>query len=146
MSIVTELALFKACVENPIIIKSLSCLNLDSIPDPQDCEGLAEDLKLKKKAMKLFHLAWSGITKAIKATCQMTNKCVELPGFAIFSPVISDTNPYGGNKLSKNTLNQIETQVVLLVGKDFIDSLEGAADVKNDQQFAFVYDKQDQEI
>jgi len=30
--------------------------------------------------------------------------------------------------------------------KEFIDSLEGAADVKADQQFAFVYDKQDQEI
>ena len=89
MSIVTELALFKACVESPIIIKPLSCLNLDNIPDPQDGEALPEDLKLKKKAMKLFHLAWSGITKAIRATCQ-SSKCVELPGLAVFSPVISE--------------------------------------------------------
>mgnify|MGYP006906906880 CR=1 FL=1 len=34
MSTVTELALFKDCVENPLINKNLDDYNLEKIPDP----------------------------------------------------------------------------------------------------------------
>ena len=40
MSTVTELALFKECVENPIITKNFDDLNLERIPDPGNLEDM----------------------------------------------------------------------------------------------------------
>jgi hypothetical protein len=102
MSIVTELALFKTCCEKPKVIPALSSLNLTKVSDPLDVEGLTEEQICHKKAMKLFHLVWSGVTKTFNTVCLVTNRCIEFPGLGIFNPTISEGT--GVTKLSKNTL------------------------------------------
>ena len=42
---------------------------------------------LMRKAAKLYHMAWSGVTKYLKTVCQVKQKPIEFPGFAIFLPV-----------------------------------------------------------
>ena len=68
MSTVTELSLFKQCVEKPSFISSLGDLNLDKIPDPTDSNDISESECLQKKALKLFHMVWSGTTKYLRST------------------------------------------------------------------------------
>ena len=55
MATITELALFKECVENPKHIMKLEELNLDRISDPHNISDLTEKLYYQKKALKLFH-------------------------------------------------------------------------------------------
>ena len=69
MATITELTLFKACVEDPQHIQSLNQLNLEMISDPQNSAELTEKEYLQKKALKLFHMAWSGITKYMRTVC-----------------------------------------------------------------------------
>jgi hypothetical protein len=38
-------------------------LNTEKIPDPSDWYNMTDDEILKKKALKLFHMVWSGTTK-----------------------------------------------------------------------------------
>ena len=66
MATLTEIALFKACVETPQYIKQFSDLNLDKITGPTNCDDVSEEEIYKKKLNKLFHMAWSGITKYIR--------------------------------------------------------------------------------
>ncbi len=66
MATLTEIALFKACVENPQFIANLTDLNLDRVSGPSNADELPEDLIFKKKVVKLFHMAWSGITKYMR--------------------------------------------------------------------------------
>ena len=66
MATVTELALFKACVESPQYIKHLNELNMDRISDPQNLQDITEEVYYQKKAMKLFHMTWSGVTKYMR--------------------------------------------------------------------------------
>lgn len=42
MSTITELALFKSCVENPLAISKLEDLNLDKITDPTNAANEKE--------------------------------------------------------------------------------------------------------
>ncbi len=42
MATITEVALFKACVEDPKHIQKLEMLNLDGITDPQNASELTE--------------------------------------------------------------------------------------------------------
>jgi hypothetical protein len=44
MATVTELALFKACVESPQYIKHLNELNMDRISDPQNLSDITEEV------------------------------------------------------------------------------------------------------
>ena len=76
MANLTELALFKACVESPQSIKSLNELNLDKIGDPTNMADITEEIYYQKKAMKLFHMTWSGVTKYMRTVCQIKNKPV----------------------------------------------------------------------
>lgn len=69
MSMITEVSLFKACVENPRSYYKISDLNLAQIREPQDAANLTEDEILNRKAVKLYHMAWSGITKGLKSLC-----------------------------------------------------------------------------
>ncbi len=67
MSSISEIALFKACVEKPMSGASLLDLNLTKIRDPQN---FTDELDYsKKKALKLYHMAWSGITKYMRTIC-----------------------------------------------------------------------------
>ena len=86
MSTVTELALFKSCVESPQYIKHLNELNMDRISDPQDLKDITEEVYYQKKAMKLFHMTWSGVTKYLRTVCQVKCKPVQFPGLGVFVP------------------------------------------------------------
>jgi len=66
MSTVTELALFKQCVENPKHITFIDDLNLEKISNPTNFADLSMHDIQKKKALKLFHMTWSGTTKYIR--------------------------------------------------------------------------------
>ena len=63
MPTLSELTLFKKCVENPIVapIEQLNLENISSI-----CEDKAE--RHKKKAMKLYHMFWTSLTKYLSRT------------------------------------------------------------------------------
>jgi len=71
MSTLTEIALFKACIETPQYIKSWADLNLDRISGPSNPAEYSEEEIYKKKLNKLFHMAWSGITKYIRTVTQV---------------------------------------------------------------------------
>ena len=86
MSIDKELALFKSCVESPQYIKHLNELNMDKISDPKDLKDITEEVYYQKKAMKLFHMTWSGVTKYLRTVCQVKCKPVQFPGLGVFVP------------------------------------------------------------
>lgn len=69
MSSISEIALFKACVEQPRSGATLLDFNLAKIRDPQNFTD--ENDYTKKKALKLYHMAWSGITKYMRTICQI---------------------------------------------------------------------------
>ena len=69
MATITELALFKECVENPKFINKLEDLNLDKISDPLNMTDINEKEYYQKKALKLFHMTWSGVTKYMRTVC-----------------------------------------------------------------------------
>ena len=63
---------------------SLLDLNLTKIRDPQN---FTDELDYsKKKALKLYHMAWSGITKYMRTICQLRGKSIEFPGLGVFVP------------------------------------------------------------
>lgn len=74
MSAITELSLFKQCVESPIV-SPISELNLEHITAPQD-KGLSDSLLTQRKSLKLYHMAWSGFTKFIRQVCFVQNRPV----------------------------------------------------------------------
>lgn len=61
-------------------------LKLDKISEPKDAENMTEYEILEKKALKVFHMAWSGITKYMRTIVQVKNKPIEFPGLGIFVP------------------------------------------------------------
>ena len=67
MSAVTEVALFKACVDCPRSGLDIASMNLSKIKDPQTFKDEVD--YSKRKALKLYHLAWSGITRYIRTVC-----------------------------------------------------------------------------
>ncbi len=69
MTTVTEFALFKLCVENPQFLTDIDDLNMDKVNDPTDWMNLADEVLLQKKALKLFHMVWSGTTKYFRTMC-----------------------------------------------------------------------------
>ena len=66
MSTFTELTLFKKCVEDPKHLTFIDDLTLDRIQNPSDYLSLSNHDILKKKALKLFHMVWSGTTKYLR--------------------------------------------------------------------------------
>ena len=88
MATITELALFKECVENPKHIQRLEELNLDKISDPQNMTDITEKVYYQKKALKLFHMTWNGVKKYMRTVCQVKNKPVSFPGLGIFVPML----------------------------------------------------------
>ncbi len=81
-------------------------LNLAKIRDPQQ---FSDEIDYsKKKALKLYHMAWSGITKYMRQLCQLRGKPIEFPNLGIFVPVnlqertlLTSSSP---NKLTSHAL------------------------------------------
>ena len=89
MATITEIALFKACVEKPRASADLADLGLDKVPAPQNGEQLPREELLQRKALKLYHMAWSGLTKYIRTVCIVNRQPIEFPGIGIFKPEIA---------------------------------------------------------
>ena len=71
MATLTELALFKLCVESPKTFK-LEDLNMDRIPgSTKGTNDVTSHILLQKKSLKLFHMVWSGVTKFMRSVCQV---------------------------------------------------------------------------
>ena len=80
MPSLTEITLFKACVDQPRIAH-LSSLNLTNIQmfmtspinDDVNNENTEAEAILKKKAIKLYYMMWSALTKYLKQTVLIQN-------------------------------------------------------------------------
>jgi len=62
----------------------LEDLNLERIRDPS--QYVDERDYIKKKALKLYHMAWSGVTKYMRTICLIRSKPVEFPYLGVFVP------------------------------------------------------------
>jgi len=112
MACLSEFALFKECVNNPTVLdKQLSQLNLAFIKDPACTEAgtpmkqeANESLEVRqRKALRLFYMVWSGLTKCIRNMVQQQRKALEVSGLGIFGP-ISEVNQ-GRDPLDKGFAN-----------------------------------------
>lgn len=111
----SEYALFKECVHNPRYLDSnLSQLNLSFIRDPNAPPETATDTPVmdhsstslevnQRKAVRLFYMVWSGVTKCLRNMVQQQKKAIEISNFAIFGP-IAETNQ-GRDPLDKGFAN-----------------------------------------
>lgn len=139
MTSLTEFALFKECVHNPRFLdKNLNQLNLQFIKDPAATENPTNEMDrsgdslevTQRKALRLFYMVWSGVTKCLRNMIQQQRKAIEIPNFAIFGP-ISETNQ-GRNPLDKgfaNTQRRAEAiklgicPVFVVVNDDYLNQM-----------------------
>ena len=100
--LISEYALFKDCVHNPRYLDSnLANRNLSFIRDPAAAPDTSDSKVVdhsstslevnQRKAVRLFYMVWSGLTKCLRNMVQQQQKAIEIPGFAIFGP-IAETN------------------------------------------------------
>lgn len=127
MASLTEIALFKACVETPQYIKSFSDLNLDRISGPSNTDDLTEEEVYKKRLNKLFHMAWSGITKYIRTVTQLKQKPIEFPALGILMPVGTAVQKLDGesqrlNSRALHKLDPTDIEVQLWVHQSFVNA------------------------
>ena len=116
MASYSEFTLFKECVHKPHFLnKDLSQLNLSFIRDPavpaqagdqQPRDTSATDtLEIRqRKALRLFYMVWSGVTKCMRNMVQQQKKAIEIQGFAIFGPIFEENQ--GRDPLDKGFANQ----------------------------------------
>tara|TARA_B100000780_G_C21040219_1_gene417396 strand:+ start:150 stop:506 length:357 start_codon:yes stop_codon:yes gene_type:complete len=84
---------------------------------------ITEEVYYQKKAMKLFHMTWSGVTKYMRTVCQIKNKPVQFPGLGVFVPIkmnIEDSDP---TKLTSKALSEFDPadyDVSLMVNENFL--------------------------
>ena len=135
MSSISEIALFKACVDAPRSGASLLDLNLAKIRDPQQFTDEVD--YSKKKALKLYHMAWSGITKYMRTICQLRGKPIEFPGLGVFVPVnLNDRtliNQSSPSKLTSHALGSFresdDQEVKFCVYQHFLEQTNCRAEV-----------------
>ena len=136
MSTISEFALIKECIENPLTLdKAFSQLNLQFIRDPNEKEsgdryaqeGSTSESN-QRKAMRLFYLVWSGVTKCLVNIVQKQQKAIEIPGFAIFGPILEKNQGTRDpmDKGVKNKLAAIKLGIVpvfVVFNDDFIETM-----------------------
>lgn len=87
-AVVTETALFRACVEKPKSNLRVQDMYLERVKEPSNPEcALTPDQIASQKAIKLFHSAWSGITKYMRTMCLAKGRAVELNDIGFFVPM-----------------------------------------------------------
>lgn len=141
MTTLSEFALFKECVHNPCFLdKQLSQLNLTFIKDPAAAltetdqvpkeKEAPESLEVtQRKALRLFYMVWSGVTKCMRNMVQQQKKALEINNFAIFGP-ISETNQ-GRDPLDKGFANNQRTAakkmgmspVFVVINDDYLNQM-----------------------
>lgn len=151
MTSMSEFALFKECVHNPRHLdKSLSQLNLQFIkdpaastdPNPDAGSGTKEADSLEvtqRKAMRLFYMVWSGLTKCLRNMVQQQKKALEIRDFGIFGPIFEGNQ--GRDPLDKgfaNTQKRIKLgicPVFVVINDDYLNQMnwEVALDQTSDK-------------
>ena len=86
MVTVGELNLFKACLENPRTGLHVSDLCTSSLPNSHNWSSLPQEEVMQRKALKLLHMVWSGITKYVRTVCIINRNPIDFPGIGIFKP------------------------------------------------------------
>ena len=140
MSSLSEFAIFKQCVENPTKLdKQLSQLNLQFIKDPaapadQELKSPAQaeepDLESKqRKAIRLFYMVWSGVTKCLRNIVQSQKKAIEIKDFAIFGPIFDkgqgNRDPNDKGPKQRNQADRLGLHpVFVVVNDDFLASMD----------------------
>lgn len=85
---------------------------------------MTEEIYYQKKAMKLFHMTWSGVTKYMRTVCQIKNKPVQFPGLGVFVPVkMTGDDEIEATKLTSKALNDFnpaDYDVSLMVNENFM--------------------------
>ena len=112
----SEFTLFKECVHNPRFLdRNLSQLNLSFIRDPtapiepagvdhpKDTSATDTLEVSQRKALRLFYMVWSGVTKCIRNMVQQQKKAIEITNFAIFGPIFEANQ--GRDPLDKGFAN-----------------------------------------
>ena len=137
----SEFTLFKECVHNPRFLDTnLSQLNLSFIRDPaapidaanqQPKDTSATDtLEVsQRKALRLFQMVWSGVTKCIRNMVQQQKKAIEIQNFAIFGPIYESNQ--GRDPLDKGFANTQRMQamklgicpVFVVISDDFLNQM-----------------------
>ena len=97
---------------------------MDKISDPKNLEELTEKTYLQKKALRLFHMTWSGVTKYLRTVCQIKNKSVQFPGLGVFVPIVTSGDVQSQKLTSKalESFNPSDLDVSLMVNQAFLDS------------------------
>lgn len=112
---------------------------MDRIPDPAKSDDMSEQELLQKKALKLYHMAWSGVTKYMRQICQVKCKPIEFPNLGIFCPVrqIEGTDEDGvPMKLTNQALANFageDYNVKFFVSKVFLDQCGGAVNIERSE-------------
>lgn len=120
MATITEIALFKACVEKPRGTAELADLGLEKIPCPKESGLLPPEEVRARQAIKLYHMAWSAMTKYIRTVCISNRLPIEFPGLGIFKPEVvskrseapSEAPGTDAGKLTSAALSQLQEDQV----------------------------------
>lgn len=116
MSTITEVAIFRQCVQAPEMLK-IEELKIPKNQNPTP--GLSEQEVLEKEALKLIHMVWSGTTKYLRQTCHIQNKPIELPGLGVFYPRLSNA---ARAQLTAQTLDKVDesSEIMFIVNSKFL--------------------------
>ena len=142
--------MFKACVNDPQYLTNFAELNLDKINGLSNAEDLSEGEVQQKKLIKLFHMAWSGITKYIRTVTQVKNKPIDFPGLGIFMPIIYNSaymdmegSRVSSRRLTADKISKLDPSdydISLCVHQSFVNTT--GINIKNDtpESLISVYD------
>ena len=78
--------------------------------------------------MRLFYLVWSGVTKCLVNIVQKQQKAIEIPGFAIFGPIL-EKNQGTRDPMDKGVKNKLAViklgivPVFVVFNDDFIETM-----------------------
>ena len=119
----TEITLFKKCVETPISLQ-LNDLNLASFESNAASQTPTNSTmsEQQRSAQRLFHMAWSGITKYIRQVTVGMSKAIDMPGLGYLVPT---TQFIRRAALSKNALEQLNerdiSELVLVASSKLLE-------------------------
>lgn len=132
MTALSEFDIIKKLVEKPTKIDpSFGNLNLqfirldatgaDEDEKPGDEEGSLEDTK--KKVIRLSYSVWSALTKYLRNVVSYKQIALEIPGFAIFGPIIEKKGRDPMDKGLKNSNVMMPQPVFVVINDDWLDAL-----------------------
>ena len=133
MSTVTEVAIFRRIIEEPITIQ-LNELNVATFLAENTLDSSAQQIKEQdnnKPYVKLLHQAWSGSTKYLRQACHVKHQTIEFPGLGLLLPRVVNLEK---GRLTADTLEKVEetNEIALVVDQKFMDDNELKIGNKND--------------